>query len=440
MPAPQVRAHHEQLQRIQRLFGAESQATDDQLRNLRQHLDQLKGGGWQGQAATRFFGEMDGSILPSVSRLVKALEQAGRVTGQITARMRQCEADAAAVLVDRTELNVPNGAGPAAPGPSSEAGGDTGGSSTVEASPLPGDAPAGVPPHRIYVVNGINNQGQGLPEIRQYLINRGYPADQVQLTAPVYDTYLQGLAGDLRRPRLQGTNTGFAPLDWLTDLAARGANRLIDREAERLERFRRGVLVGANTVLGSGQVAIEYITGGSTQTQRVYASIQEDLANNPLAPGQKVLIIAHSGGGAIASNLAPRLERDGVDVAGITTIGSPIFNADVAGQYGRVVDVVDRNDPVVNYGPLDWRIRSNESRAGLARALAQLASGNWGRALATAGATISGDRAFRDGTNYQAYGVDTRANGGTGGHSSYHTSNELAKILNDQFGLGLNTR
>jgi WXG100 family type VII secretion target len=440
MPAPQIRAQHEQLQRIQQQFGAESQATGDQLRNLRQHLDLLKGGGWKGQAATRFFGEMDGSILPSVSRLVKALEQAGQVTGRIAARMRQCETDAAAVLVDRTELNVPAGAGQAAAGPGDEAAGGAGGSGNVEASPLPGGAPTGAPPHRIYVVNGINNQGQGLPEIQQYLIDRGYPADQVQLTAPVYDTNLQDLVGDWRGTQWQGTDTGFAPLDWLTDRAARGTNWLTDRIANGAERFSRGVLAGANTILGSGQVATEYITGGSTQTQRVYASIQEDLANNPLAPGQQVLIIAHSGGGAIASNLAPRLERDGVDVAGITTIGSPIVNADVAGQYGRVVDVVDRNDPVVNYGALDWRIRSNESRTGLASAFALLGAGRPGLALSTAAGTIVADPGNRDGTNYQAYNIDTRANGGEGGHSSYHTSNELAQILNDQFGLGLKTR
>ncbi len=106
MGAPQVRAEYSQLDQLARLWAQEQQAQDQALKQITQALDALKGGGWTGQGATRFFGEMDSSILPSQRNLIKALEQASRVTTQIRARMQQCEADAAAVLKDKTELTV----------------------------------------------------------------------------------------------------------------------------------------------------------------------------------------------------------------------------------------------------------------------------------------------------------------------------------------------
>lgn len=105
MPAPQVRAAHEDLKQIATLFQQEGDNAQQTLAQLRQNLDQLQGGGWKGRGATAFFQEMNSSILPSLRNLQRALEQAGRVTTQISARLRQCEADAANQLQDRTDFN-----------------------------------------------------------------------------------------------------------------------------------------------------------------------------------------------------------------------------------------------------------------------------------------------------------------------------------------------
>jgi WXG100 family type VII secretion target len=127
MPAPQVRAAHEDLKQIATLFQQEGSNIQGTLAQLRKNLDQLQGGGWKGKGATAFFQEMNSSILPSMRNLERALEQAGRVTSQISARMRQCEADAADQLQDRTDWNgnpadsSPGNGG----GPGGEGGGGT---------------------------------------------------------------------------------------------------------------------------------------------------------------------------------------------------------------------------------------------------------------------------------------------------------------------------
>ncbi len=101
MPHDRVRTNHDELAQIARLFAQESDATARSLTELRRQKDTLQGGDWLGQAANRFYEEMDGSVLPALLRLQRALAQAGQVTARIGARLRQCEADAAHQLQDR---------------------------------------------------------------------------------------------------------------------------------------------------------------------------------------------------------------------------------------------------------------------------------------------------------------------------------------------------
>ena len=101
MPHDRIRANHDELTQIAAFFAEESSAVAQTIRNLRQRKDVLQGGDWVGQAARRFFEEMDGDVLPTLLRLQRALSQSQSVTRTIAARLRQCEADAARQLQDR---------------------------------------------------------------------------------------------------------------------------------------------------------------------------------------------------------------------------------------------------------------------------------------------------------------------------------------------------
>lgn len=125
MPHDRVRGNHDELKQIAALFGQEADAAQGTLAALRRHKDTLQGGDWVGQAARTFYGEMDGSVLPALNRLHRALSQAQTVTQKIAVALRQCEADAARQLQDRERFD--GHAGPQGPGGSSNPG-DTGSS------------------------------------------------------------------------------------------------------------------------------------------------------------------------------------------------------------------------------------------------------------------------------------------------------------------------
>ncbi|MBL8097321.1 MAG: WXG100 family type VII secretion target, partial [Anaerolineales bacterium] len=68
-----VRSQHEELKQIAASFGREAEATARSLAQLRRQKDVLQGGDWLGQAARKFYDEMDGSLLPALTRLQRAL-------------------------------------------------------------------------------------------------------------------------------------------------------------------------------------------------------------------------------------------------------------------------------------------------------------------------------------------------------------------------------
>jgi WXG100 family type VII secretion target len=88
MSSPRVRADYDSLAAIARLFGQEAANARQTLRHLRRQMDVLQNGDWIGRGATAFYHEMNGAILPSLQRLVIALETAERVAAKISQIMR----------------------------------------------------------------------------------------------------------------------------------------------------------------------------------------------------------------------------------------------------------------------------------------------------------------------------------------------------------------
>lgn len=98
MPAPKVRADHDDLARIASMFGRQSQNSQRALQRIMRAMDTLQGGDWIGKGAQAFYKEMDQDVLPALKRLVEALSLAQRTTRQISQIMQQAEEEAARLL------------------------------------------------------------------------------------------------------------------------------------------------------------------------------------------------------------------------------------------------------------------------------------------------------------------------------------------------------
>lgn len=98
MPAPRVRADFDQLQQIAQRFGQQSEKVQSLYKNLNQKKSVLEGGDWVSNAATKFYAEMNSSVMPSLNRLGDSLSSAQQVTLKMRQIMKTAEEEAAALF------------------------------------------------------------------------------------------------------------------------------------------------------------------------------------------------------------------------------------------------------------------------------------------------------------------------------------------------------
>jgi WXG100 family type VII secretion target len=98
MSNPITRADYDQLSQIAKRFAAQAQAQASTLATLTQSMQTLQTGDWVGQGATAFYNEMNEQVLPSLRRLVAALQTAQRTTRTISTEVKNTEDEAAHIL------------------------------------------------------------------------------------------------------------------------------------------------------------------------------------------------------------------------------------------------------------------------------------------------------------------------------------------------------
>lgn len=125
MPGDRSRADYEQLASIAKSWQAESDNASAMLRALQQHVERARGGAWVGKAASAFLAEMDGTVTPSLKRLIAALAEASNATKQISTEFKTAEDAAANAL--REDRTIQPGQPGAATSPDAGGGNDGGG-------------------------------------------------------------------------------------------------------------------------------------------------------------------------------------------------------------------------------------------------------------------------------------------------------------------------
>jgi hypothetical protein len=170
---------------------------------------------------------------------------------------------------------------------------------------------------RIYVVNGVTTDNQGddgwssdgyLSTMVDNLIAWGYPRTEVRNTVRVYDDPY-----DL---------DGFGPKK--LRVLAQLVGDIFD------------VLDETNWWNGGAYSSCDFEGDAARFSVRTCKDILKDLEEHPLAPGQEILLIGHSGGGAIVANVSRMLtgqqqertngDSAGIQVRGVVSMGSPSVN------------------------------------------------------------------------------------------------------------------
>ena len=95
MAAEEIRADYDQLAQVASRLTNQSQQIQQMTQNVQRSMETLRGG-WEGRGSQAFFNEMQGKVLPGANRLHQALQQAARVTQQISNTVRQAEDEASA--------------------------------------------------------------------------------------------------------------------------------------------------------------------------------------------------------------------------------------------------------------------------------------------------------------------------------------------------------
>jgi WXG100 family type VII secretion target len=355
MRADTIQTHYDQLETVAARFARSSEASAELSRRLGGRAEALITDGWEGLGANAFAAEIHGEIIPALQRLVDALEAARAVILEVKTILRAAEEDAARLFQGEARAEVPGGAAAGNGVDRSTAGSD--GANAV--APNQAGRPDKTIRPRIYIINGINSDGNvpgGYGDDQSVATERlleryGYDPDQVKSTSAIY---LKPQGTQLTGTAFTGTRFGgwASGIDWLTAKGAALVNDITNWGAQTINN-------AWGSIRGVGEVVDEYLRGEQGRyTQQVYNEIAADLRDNPLLPGQTVILIGHSGGGAVAANVTGMLERNlGVDVSGVITMGAPIANFDEAQRYAeKIVDVRHRDDMLVqSVGPLPIR-------------------------------------------------------------------------------------
>jgi WXG100 family type VII secretion target len=244
------------------------------------------------------------------------------------------------------------------------------------------DESAGEPAPRVYIVNGINcDDPSGTPgsfqrTMKETMQKYGYPEDEIVALNAIYNT-----------------QTPF------------------------------------KTLVGVDQVMWEYINKEKGRyTEEISQQILLDLQNNPLAPGQKLVLVGHSGGGAVMSNAVSILEKRGYPVEFVATLGSPVVNQDNINAYSRHLDIRARNDL---FG-LPY-LRSDEGRYIFPSIISNMR--NSSSPVFTVGTAI-GDLIVEPGqrdSNVSQISSGGYSVGAVEAHSSYSESKEVLRIFQQYY-------
>ena len=86
-----TKVNYDEMQAIIKSLQGEEEEIKMLLSQTKGKVETLHGNQWVGQGADKFFGEMEGTVLPKMGKLVYALNVAGHVAQQIVNTIHQAD-------------------------------------------------------------------------------------------------------------------------------------------------------------------------------------------------------------------------------------------------------------------------------------------------------------------------------------------------------------
>lgn len=78
MPNDVVQANYDDLVTLAARFGQQAREQSELARAVRERAEVLQAGSWEGRGIEAFAAEMQGTVMPAMTRLIHALEDAQR--------------------------------------------------------------------------------------------------------------------------------------------------------------------------------------------------------------------------------------------------------------------------------------------------------------------------------------------------------------------------
>jgi WXG100 family type VII secretion target len=98
MSSDVIQANYERLDDVARRFSGQAEVTTQLVSRIKQCVEALERGGWEGRGADAFFDEMNAELFPALQRMQHALDQAASVTLRAKEILIQAEEEAAALF------------------------------------------------------------------------------------------------------------------------------------------------------------------------------------------------------------------------------------------------------------------------------------------------------------------------------------------------------
>lgn len=98
MAAGKLRVEYNTLGSLSSKFSAEAHDIQQQYQNLKSHTEHLRGSGWIGHAADKWYNEMENLLLPKTQHLSQILEGIASLLKQLNTLFQAAEQEVGALF------------------------------------------------------------------------------------------------------------------------------------------------------------------------------------------------------------------------------------------------------------------------------------------------------------------------------------------------------